>query len=179
MNDGIIAVRYAKALFLSAKESGKIDEVKKDMLYILELSSLKEVQALLKSPVIDNPVKRSALQALLKGKVSPLSINLVTLSVNNNREMFLPSIARSFIKSADKHAGITKASLTTAVEINDSIIKNIRELLEKNLNNSIEIEEILDPDIIGGFLLKVEDTFIDGSIKTQLRKIEKELKEEL
>ncbi len=179
MNEGIVSVRYAKALFLSAKEKGKIDELKKDMLFILELSSMKEVQDMLSSPVIANPVKRSALVALLEGRVSDLCLNLVVLSVNNNREMFLPSIARSYIKSADKHNGITLATLTTATEISDSVKDSIRDLIEKSLSTRVEMNEVLDPDITGGFMLKIEDTFIDGSVKTQLRKIKKELKEEL
>ncbi len=179
MNEGIISVRYAKALFLSAKEKGKIEELKNDMLFILELNSFKEVQDMLSSPIIENPVKRSALLALLKGRVSDLCVNLVNLCVNNNREIFLPSIARSYIKSADKHNGITLATLTTASEISVSVTNSIRDLIENSLSTKVEMDEVLDSDITGGFMLKVEDTFIDGSVKTQLRKIKKELKEEL
>ncbi len=179
MNEGIISVRYAKALFLSAKEKGKIEELKNDMLFILELNSFKEVQDMLSSPIIENPVKRSALLALLNGRVSDLCVNLVNLCVNNNREIFLPSIARSYIKSADKHNGITLATLTTASEISVSVTNSIRDLIENSLSTKVEMDEVLDSDITGGFMLKVEDTFIDGSVKTQLRKIRKELKEEL
>lgn len=179
MNEGIISVRYAKALFLTAKEKGIINEIKDDMLYILELTAMQEVRDLLISPVIQNSVKRSAMKALLKGNTSDITMNLAILTVNNNREMFLPAIARSYIQSANKFNGITKAILTTAAEISDSVKANIRELIEKGLNTRVELDEIIDADITGGFLLKVEDTFIDGSVKSQLRKIKKELKEEI
>lgn len=179
MNEGIISVRYAKALFLTAVEDGTINEVKDDMLYLLQLTAMEEVRAMLDSPIIQNSVKRSAMNALLKGNVSDLTKNLVILTVNNNREMFLPSIARSYIQSANKHNGITKATLTTAAEISETVKDSIRQLIEKGFDTKVELDEIIDADITGGFMLKVEDTFIDGSVKSQLRKIKKELKENI
>ncbi len=179
MNEGKISVRYSKALFLTAKEKGSVEQVRDDMLYLLKLTSLEEVKDLLVSPVIQNAVKRSALAALLKDNIGELSMNMVQLTVNNNREVFLPGIARSYIDEADKFNGITKATLTTAYDIGDTLKTNIISLIEKGLGTRVDMEEIVDPEITGGFMLKVEDTFIDGSVKSQLRKIRKELKEDL
>jgi F-type H+-transporting ATPase subunit delta len=179
MNEGKISVRYSKALFLIAREKGLVEKVREDMLYILELTSLEDVKDLLISPVIENSVKKSALNALLKGKIEDLSMDMVNLTVNNNREMFLQGIARAYINVADKFNGITKATLTTAKDISDKVKRDIVSLIEKGLNTSVDLAEIIDPGITGGFMLKVEDTFIDGSVKSQLRKIRKQLKEEL
>lgn len=179
MNEGKISVRYSKALFLTAKEKGSVEQVRDDMLYLLKLTSLDEVKDLLVSPVIANAVKRSALAALLKDNIGELSMNMVQLTVNNNREVFLPGIARSYIDQADKFNGVTKATLTTAYDISDTLKANIISLIEKGFSTRVDMEEIVDPEITGGFMLKVEDTFIDGSVKSQLRKIRKELKEDL
>ncbi len=179
MNEGKISVRYSKALFLSAKDKGLVEQVRKDMLYLLQLTSLEEVKELLISPVIENTVKKNALEALLQDKIGELSMNMVRLTVNNNRDMFLPGIARSYIKAADIFNGVTKATLTTASDISDAIKKKIVKLIEEGLKTKVDLEEIVDPGITGGFMLKVEDTFIDGSVNSQLRKIKKELKEDL
>lgn len=179
MNEGKISVRYSKALFLTAKEKGIVEQVRDDMLYLLKLTSLEEVKDLLVSPVIENAVKRSALAALLKDNIGELSMNMVQLTVNNNREVFLPGIARSYIDEADKFNGVTKATLTTAYDISETLKRNIISLIENGLSTKVDMEEIVDPEITGGFMLKVEDTFIDGSVKSQLRKIRKELKEDL
>lgn len=179
MNEGIISVRYARALFQSAKEKSVIDTVKKDMDYILGLSSIPDVRDMLESPVIKNKVKKSALSALLREKVSSLSLNLVLLCVGNNREMYLPSIARSYIEAANRHNGITRAKLTTAVPPGEELRARIRELIEKSFSTSVDMEELVDPDLTGGFMLLVEDKFIDGSVKSKLRKIKKELKKEI
>lgn len=179
MNEGKISVRYSKALFLTAREKDIVDIVREDMLYLLQLTSIDEVKDLIVSPVIENAVKKDALAALLKGKIGELSMNMVNLTVSNNREMFLQGIARSYIDAADKFKGITKATLTTASDISESVKKDIRELISKSTTTRVDMNEIIDPEITGGFLLKVEDTFIDGSVRTQLRKIRKELKEDI
>lgn len=179
MNEGKISQRYSKALFLSAKEKGIVDQIREDMVYLLELTGIGEVRDLLQSPVIENAVKTSAMTALLKGKVGELSMSMVNLTIYNNREMFLPGIARSFIDAADKFNGITKARLTTAADISESVKKDIVDLIEKGFDTRVQMEEVIDSGITGGFMLKVEDTFIDGSVKSQLRRINKVLKEDL
>lgn len=179
MNEGKISVRYSKALFLTAREKGLVDKVREDMLYLLELTSLEDVKDLLNSPVIENSLKKNALNALLKGKIEELSINMVNLTVSNNREMFLQGIARSYIQAADEFNGITRATLTTAKNISEKLKKEIVKLIEVGLDTRVDMAELVDPSISGGFMLKVEDLFIDGSVKSQLRKIRKQLKEDL
>jgi F-type H+-transporting ATPase subunit delta len=179
MNEGKISVRYSKALFLTAREKGLVDKVREDMLYILELTSLEDVKELLLSPVVENSVKKNALNALLKDKIDELSVKMVNLTVNNNREMFLQGIARSYIQEADRFNGITRATLTTAREISERVKKDIVALIEKGLDTRVDMAELVDPSITGGFMLKVEDLLIDGSVKSQLRKIRKQLKEDL
>jgi len=177
MNESKISVRYSKALFELAKEQGVVKEVRDDMKFILELSALHEVKEMLASPVIENSVKRSALIEILKVDVHDITLSLVALSVKNNRESFLPGIARCYIDMADKYNGITKASLTTATRVSDSVLKRVSELIEKRFSTKVEFEEKADPEIGGGFILKVEDRYIDASVRTQLRRIKKELTE--
>lgn len=179
MNEGKISVRYSKALFLTAREKNLVDKVREDMLYILELASLEDVKYLLLSPVIENSVKKNALNALLKGKIEDLSMDLVNLTVNNNREMFLQGIARSYIRAADEFNGITRATLTTAKDVSEKVKKEIVNFIEKGLDTRVDMAELVDSSITGGFMLRVEDLFIDGSVKSQLRKIRKQLKEDL
>jgi len=177
MNESKISVRYSKALFELAKERGVVKKVRDDMKFILELSGHSEVKDMFASPVIGNSVKRSALMALVKGKVHDITISLILLSVDNNRESFLPGIARCYIDRADKHNGITKASLTTATQVSDPVLRRVSKLIEERFNTKVEFEEKEDTGIGGGFILKVEDSYIDASIRTQLRRIKKELTE--
>lgn len=178
MNESKISVRYAKALFLSASEKGIVDLVRNDMAYLLQLSAIDQVSELLDSPVLVNSSKKKVFAALLKGKLQEITFNLVMLAIANNRESFLAGISRCYIDMADRFNGITKARLTTATGVNDATLGRIEKLIMESTGNNVRMEQFTDPEITGGFILKVEDNFIDGSVRTQLRKIEKELTQE-
>ncbi|MCD4769793.1 MAG: F0F1 ATP synthase subunit delta, partial [Bacteroidales bacterium] len=103
----------------------------------------------------------------------------IPVTAENNREAFLPSNAKSFIDRAERFNGITKVTINTAIHVSDSLRQSIAGLIEKSLSTSVDLKEKQDPGITGGFMLKVEDTFIDGSVKSQLRKIKKQITEEI
>ncbi|MBN1387146.1 MAG: ATP synthase F1 subunit delta [Bacteroidales bacterium] len=175
MNESKIAVRYSKALFMSAKERGIIKEVRDDMLFILQLSKMEDFRDVIKSPVITNAKKRQIMTALFKENVSEISFGMVTLTVINNRESFLPGIARCFIDLADRHEGITKVTLKTNIKISEKNRNRFIEIIERDMDTKADLDEIVDEEIAGGFILKVEDLYVDASLKTQLRKIRREL----
>ncbi|MCK5464271.1 MAG: ATP synthase F1 subunit delta, partial [Bacteroidales bacterium] len=99
MKVGKIAVRYARALFLSAREQGILDDVRKDMEMILTaVSDLTELKSLLESPVVESRKKTSILVSLFEGKVGDLSLDFIRLVTGNNREDYLAAICRHYIK---------------------------------------------------------------------------------
>lgn len=175
MNESKISVRYSKALFLSAKEKGQIKEVRNDMLFVLKLSAMDDFRDVIESPVITNEKKRQVMTALFKENVSDISFSLITLTVNNNRESFLAGIARCYIDRADEHEGITKVKLKTHVPISEKNRYSFIKIIERDLDTKADLEEIVDKEIAGGYILKVEDLYVDASLRTQLRKIRREL----
>ncbi|MCA1757313.1 MAG: ATP synthase F1 subunit delta [Bacteroidales bacterium] len=175
MNEGKISVRYAKALFLTAEERNLIDTVREDMEYILDLASMGNVKEMLDSPVITSDIKHKALEELTRSRVNDLSFSFVKLVLENNREMFLPGIARCYMDQADKYRGVTRAKFTTALPASEKTMEILRNYLEKESDGEVIISLISDPSLTGGFLLNIGDSYIDGSVRTQLRKIKQEL----
>jgi F-type H+-transporting ATPase subunit delta len=175
MNEGKISVRYAKALFLTAEERNLIDTVREDMEYILSLSSMEKVKEMLESPVISTEIKHKALEELIRSRVNDLSFSLVKLVLENNREMFLAGIARCYMDQADRFRGVTRARLTTALPATESTVKTLKKLLEKESEGEVILSLETDSSLTGGFLLSIGDSYIDGSVRTQLRKIKREL----
>lgn len=174
MNDSKIPVRYSKALFLSAVNRNLLDNVNRDMNFISELCKINEIKALLDSQIIKPGVKYNTLKNLLKDKVEDLTLSLVQLTVKNGREKYLPSIARVFRSDTLKYKGITECTITSAIELNEGIRKEIIDFISTHYKTRVELTEIIDEEIIGGFILKIEDNYIDASIKNKLRKIRKE-----
>lgn len=175
MNHSKIAVRYSSALFQAALEKNILDKVKADMVFISELCKTPETKEFLENPVIPPSKKSEIFHKMFEGNVDGLTLSLVDLLVRNEREAFLADIARSFIHSTQKHKGITEAILTTAVPVNAGIKKQVSDLVGNVFSTKVELKEIVDPAIIGGFILRVDDNYIDSSIRNKLRRVRKEL----
>lgn len=175
MNDSKISVRYSRALFQAALEKNLLDEVTSDMKYISELLKLPEIKEFIEHPVIPPSRKSETFSKLLGGKVQDITMSLVELLVQNGRESYLPAITRSFVSQTRKHKGITEAFLTTAVPVESSVKKEIADMIAGVFSTKVEIREVIDPDIIGGFILRVDDSYIDASVRNKLRKVKKEL----
>lgn len=175
MNHSKIAVRYSSALFQTALEKNTLDKVKADMEFISEMCRNDEMKEFLENPVIPPSKKKEVFHKILGGNVQNVTLSLTDLLVRNEREAFLPDIARSFIHESQKYKGITGATLTTAVPVNAGIKKQISGLVERTFDTKVDMKEVVDPAIIGGFILRVDDNYIDASIRNKLRKVRKEL----
>jgi F-type H+-transporting ATPase subunit delta len=123
------------------------------------------------------PSKKTAIIHKTIGKnLEDLTLSLIDMVVRNGRESFLPAIAREFMRETKEHEGITESVLTTAVKVDNTVLKQISALVSDIFKTRVELKEVVDIDIIGGFILKIEDNYFDASVRNKLRKIEKELK---
>ncbi|MBK8882584.1 MAG: ATP synthase F1 subunit delta [Bacteroidales bacterium] len=112
---------------------------------------------------------------ILGANVEKITMSLIDLVVKNGRESFLPAIARVFIHETLKHKGITKSVLTTAVAVDEKVKARISAMISDIFKTKVELEEVIDSEIIGGFILRVDDNYIDASVRNKLNKIKKEL----
>lgn len=171
-----LASRYAKSLLDLAIEKGLLEQVYADMLWLQSVCrSNRDFVNLLKSPVIKSDKKNKILQAVTAGKLDQLTTSFNTLLVNKNRESFLPEITTAFIKQYKEYKGIRTVKLTTAQPLTDETKKAIVTQVKKTGGfDNIELEEMIDEDIIGGFKLQIEDKMIDASIAYDLKAIAKQ-----
>lgn len=175
MNDSKISVRYAKALFGSAEESDKLDEVRKDMLQIQEICKLEEFDYFLSSPVMKGSQKHKVMTAILKDTVQPLTMGLIDLVLKNSRELYLPGIARNYEEQYKKHKGIKSAVLVSATTIDSTVKEKLAKVLKEALDSKIDLSTEKNKDLIGGFVIRIDDQQYDASVASKLKKIEKQL----
>lgn len=176
MDNSKISVRYARALFNSALEKKLLDNVYQDMVFLSDLCKMPEMKEVLSSPIIPPSKKKDILRKVTENNIQMISLSLLDMTVQNGREKHLPAIAREFIRETREYRGITESVLTTAVKIDENIKKQIADLIAGIFKTKVDLKEVVDKEIIGGFVLKIEDSFIDASVRNKLRKIEKELK---
>ena len=122
------------------------------------------------------PSKKSMIfHKIFDGNIEDITLSLIDLVVTNGRESFLPAIARVFIHDTLKYKGITESMLTTAVRIDEKIKKQISDLISDIFKTRVDLHTIVEPGIVGGFILQVDDNYIDASIRNKLRRVKKEL----
>jgi F-type H+-transporting ATPase subunit delta len=175
MNESKISVRYSKALFESALEKKLLDKVYQDMVLISEITAMDEMKELLSSPVIPPSRKKTVMTVILEKNVEKITLSLIDLLINNGRESYLPSIARVFRNEALKYRGITETDLVTAVQVSESTKNKIIDYIEKTFNTKVELKDSVNEELIGGFILRVNDNYIDASVKNKLRIIRRGL----
>lgn len=176
MNDSKISVRYAKALFNLAIENNSLDAIKSDVVLLNDACALPDFNDFLNSPIIPISKKIELFEGIFKGNVHVFVMDLLILMAKNRREAYLKMITLDFLKHYREYNGIIEAELTTAVEINEQNRKKIIQLLSNLLKGKVEIKNNIKTDIIGGFVLRIDDKQIDASVQTQLKKYKKELK---
>jgi len=177
MNDSKISVRYAKALFQSAHEGKVLGEVMKDVDLLESTWKVEGFAEMMLSPVVNTSSKKKMMQSLFEKNVSKLSYDFLLLILKNKREEYAPAIFRNFKAFYKESEGIKSAELILSTEINKEYREKFLKILEKTFSSKIELEEKQNPDIIGGFILKVEDQQFDASIASELNKIKKKLLE--
>lgn len=171
MADSRVAARYIKSLIGLAVEQKALDQVHNDMLLFDQVcKGSRQFVIMLRSPLIKHETKRAVLRKLFTGKVNKLTLAMIDIITHKNRESLLPQIASDFHAAYNVHMGIVRAEVTTTVPMHDSLRKSV-EAIVKNLSqrDKVEIEEKVDKDLIGGFVLQVGDKQIDASVKGKLR----------
>jgi len=174
MSDVRVASRYAKSLLELADEQGKIEEVHQDMVLLDNVcNENRELALVLKNPIIKNDKKRAILEAIFKGKVSDLTIAIFDIVTRKNRESILPTIAGQFHIQYNIFKSIETAYVTTAVKLDDSLRTSFDKIVKQiSDKKTVELEEIVDEKIIGGYVLKVGDRQLDDSIKSKIKALE-------
>ena len=175
MNESKITTRYAKAIFDLAQENNLLDKIKQDFDLIAQVIEIQDFQQLIKSPIIPVSQKQAAFKEVFADKVHQYTLDFLLLVVENKREPYLKMMILDFYELYKKALGITEVHLTTAIELDQKQKQEFIDILAKTLNSKIDLHSETDPQIIGGFILRVENRLLDLSIASQLKQIKKEL----
>jgi F-type H+-transporting ATPase subunit delta len=172
-----LARRYARALLDVAIEAKKVDETERDLHELAELwHASEDVRTLIAHPRWSRERKKELLAGLLAGKVQPLTIRFLERLIENGRLSIIAEIADEYDHISDELQEITKARVTTFLPLNDKQRKRLEEKLHRYTRRpNIELEERVDPAILGGIVVQVGSFLLDGSVAGRLRKLRERL----
>lgn len=177
MAESRVAYRYVKSLLQLAVEQNALEEVHADMqLFSSVCRQSRSFTLMLRNPVIRHDKKKDVLMALFKGRVNKLTLAIFDIITRKNREPLLPEIARQFHQAYNEYKGIVSATLETAVEPDSRLMAEFEKLIKQiSKKNQVELHTRVEPEMIGGFVLTVNDKQIDASIRNRLKTLEREL----
>lgn len=175
MNDSKIPVRYSKSLFEVALERGNLDRIYHDMRILRALFSMKEIREVMDNPVITPAKRREITGALLIEKnLDDLTMKFIDLVFSEGREKYLPSMCRDFIDLTRKYRRISEVTITTTSSLNEENRNAVKTFIQSKMNSVVELVEKTDSELLGGFILQVDDTYIDASVRSRINRFRKE-----
>lgn len=176
MPRGVAAKRHAQAVFQLALERGELEKWLEDLKTIATTLSQPQLMAILESPKVHLNEKMELIRRCLPG-VSQLALNLVYLLVARRRLRLIDQIVSEYQRLADAYQGLEHAEVTTAIPLDEEDRKRLSERLAELTGTRIMLSTKVDPDVIGGFVVRIGDRLIDGSTKSKLGSLRKSLVE--
>lgn len=176
-----LAGRYAKSLIDLAVEKNQLDAIYNDMKFLHSVcKSSREFVSILRSPIIATDKKQKIVSAITDGKISELTASFIKLLISKMREEYLPEIIAAAIEQYNAIKGIHRVKLTTAEPVSDNVKESIVSKVkgETALQN-VELETVVDPDLIGGFVLEFNNNLVDASVARDLRDIKKQFSQNI
>lgn len=168
------AKRYARAVFELALEKNELENLNKEFERILELTKDEALMDLLENPRLPFNIKKSIIEKRL-GELNPLVLNLVLLLISRGLLRILPKMIQEFNSYVDSHFGIERAKVITAIPLDERDKEVLSYQLGKFINRKVLIDRKVDPNIIGGFIARVRDKIIDGSVRQKLETLKRNL----
>lgn len=171
-----LAARYSKALLDLAIELKQLDAVKNDAEVVFDaISNSRELRNFLVSPVVKPLQKNAILSSIFEKNVSELTMRFMTLIVRHGRDRNMEGIFEQFMVLYREHMNIVEVEFKTSTKVSASIVNDIKAKLEKSTGKTIEIVESVDENLIGGYVIDMNNYRLDASLASGMKKLKREL----
>jgi F-type H+-transporting ATPase subunit delta len=170
-----IASVYARSLFEVAQEQGKLDDVRDQLGGFADtLDSNQEMQVFFFSPYFSTPEKEEGLDKVVTG-AEPILQNFLKLLIEKHRMPAVFRVRRTFDELWQRENKLLPVEVTSAIELDQNTVKQIGDRIGEETGQKIELSERVDPDILGGLVVRVGNSIIDSSIRARLDSLRKQV----
>lgn len=176
MREESVARRYAAALFEQAEKSGTLTGAAEEMALAAEtVAQNGALRALLGQPLVTEERKKLALRNAFGDRVSPAVLAFLDLLVDKRRINLLPEVQREFARRVLEYRKIARAQAVTAVPLTPEQTTALERSLEARTGKDILLETDVDPAVMGGVLVRIGDTVLDGTVRGNLERLREQL----
>ena len=171
-----LAHKYSRAIFLLAQEDGKVDEYGEALKKLVaDIDDVPDLKDFLASPMIPNVAKKDTVEKCFAGDYAPVIVHFLCYLIDKKRESLLEEIAREYETYANEAQGIVVADVTMARDLSDNAMTRLTDKLAEVTGKKIKVRRHLDPAIIGGVVVRMGETRVDGSLLGRVKALEEEL----
>lgn len=172
----IIANRYAEALFQLSEDDNITKEIYDELHSVVDIvKSNKDLDNVLKSPLVAKSEKVQLIETLFNNKINNNLKNFLKILVEKGRISSLKSIELTFKQLLNEKNNVIEGTVISAIPLTDEKVKELEKTLSKKYNKNVTLENEVDKSILGGVLVRLGNTQIDGSVKTRLNNIKDQL----
>jgi ATP synthase F1 delta subunit len=170
-----IAQVYSRSLFEVAKEQGKLDEIKEQLGQFSDaLEGDRDLAVFFFSPYFSTPEKQDGLKKLVDG-MEPILLNFLEVLIENHRLPAIHRIRRQYDALWDKEMKILPVEVTSAVELDEGTVQHLGDRIGEQTGRRVQLTSTIDPDILGGIVLRVGNSILDASIRSRLNQLRREV----
>ncbi len=172
---GVSTTRYAQAVFQLAVDHDELDHWLDDLTQLADAVTDEGLRQILAAPRVPFTQKERLIRQAFESSLGPLAVNLMLLLASRNLVHILPGVVDKYQEMLDAHRGIERADVISAVPLNDSQRQKVSETLSNLSGSEISLTTRVDASILGGMIIRIGDDVIDGSTRTRLQTMRREL----
>lgn len=174
-----VAERYASALFELARDGGQLDAVTADLAgFSALLEESPDLRRLVRSPVFSADDQLRAVAAVLeRAGIKGLTANFIRLVAKNRRLFAVPDMIRGYRQLLARHRGEVAAEVLSAEPLSETHVAALRQALKSSLGKDVDLDQKVDPALIGGMIVRIGSRMIDSSLRTKLNHLRIAMKE--
>ena len=166
-----LAQVYSRALFEVAKEHAKLDEVREQLGEFADaVAEQRDLQVFFFSPYFSTEEKKEGLRKAVEG-ADEIVLNTLELLIDKHRMPALFRIRRQYDDLWEEENRLLPVELTSAIELDQSTVKQVGEAIGQQTDRRIDLQSKVDPDILGGIVLRVGNSILDASIRSRLEQL--------
>jgi len=170
-----IAQVYARSLFEAAKDQDKLDEIREQLgVFADAVAESHDLQVFFFSPYLSTQEKTDGLRRAIEG-ADEAFLNFLDLLVENHRMPVIFRIRRDFDELWEQENRLLPVQVTSAVPLDDAIVQEIGSTIGEQTGKQVELSSHVDPDILGGIVVRVGNSILDASIRNRLEQLRKQV----
>jgi F-type H+-transporting ATPase subunit delta len=170
-----IAQVYARSLFDVAREQDKLDDIREQLSqFASALEENRELQVFFFSPYFSTPEKEDGLDRAVTGADETL-VNFLKLLIENHRMPVVFRVSRAYEALWEEENRLLPVSVTSAVELDERTVREIGDKIAEQTSRKVDLSAQVDPDILGGIVVRVGNSVLDASVRNRLEQLRKQV----